>query len=144
MFKNYCTLLILSICLLSACKGDKEKSSKPEKTAALAQKEPQKKAATKTEVKKPIDAKKSASANKSGKTRKGYWTGLQDFADFPEDKFEKLRSLEKERRAKLSKAADKDKPGINKDYTAKKKSLLGHKLFRAYREYDKKWKQRSK
>ena len=134
----------MSICLLSACKGDKNEKAKPAKTETPAEKTPQKKTATQKAPRKTDTTKGDATANKTGKTRKGYWPNLQESLDLPSEKFDKLQSLEKERRAKLSKAADKDKPAINKGYTAQKKELLGNKAYRAYRNFDKSWKNRSK
>ena len=137
MYKKYCVLLILAMSLIMACKGDKKEKAEPAKVenAASSEKAP-----------KQNDVQQEAKKTKSDKTkgRKGYWTGLAEAANFTDDQLSKLKEIEKERRKKLSQAQDDEKPGINKEYTKKKKDLLGHKLFRAYREFDKKWKSRNK
>jgi len=138
MLKNYCAILILSLCLLSACKNEKSAKAVPAKVET-----PSKKEVNKASNKQKKAAQKKPKTTDS-KVKKGYWKNLEASVKFPEGKLEELQKLEKERKAKIAAAQDKDKPTINKDYIAKKKTLLGNKLFRSYREFDKKWKSRSK
>lgn len=132
MLKNYFSVLLLSFCLLGACKSDKEAKPTPVKKENQVEKAEKKKP-----VKAKVEEKTEAKVNK--KTKRGYWPGMQDEFNLPDDKLKKLQSLEKDRRTQISKAQDKDKPAINKKYTALKKELLGNKMYRAYRDYHKNW-----
>ncbi|NNL93305.1 MAG: hypothetical protein HKO66_13780 [Saprospiraceae bacterium] len=136
MVKHYFTLGILAICLLGACKGDKKEPAKKEKITNEVKETPKPKA----KVKKADSDK----GNGITSTRKGYWSAMNESVNFTDDQFDKLQALEKERRKALSEAKEGGNAAINKEYTAKKKELLGIKLFRSYREFDKKWKNRNK